>query len=137
MIFFNPPVGKTKFHELVNRGLVVKFKELRGFYLLNESLRRLGLREVPRLPEDVPKRSGEDILRLAFTLIDPLLFPAPPWMLVVETLDLKDADHARLKADMHREAVDALGNMVEKLAYFSGVLDALAVEEADAKSGGE
>ncbi len=56
-------------------------------------------------------------------------------MLTVEELDLKDADHARLLADLHRDAVTALGSAVEKLAYFSGVLDAQVMMEAETKSG--
>jgi len=39
----------------------------------------MGLREVASLP-DVTRRSAEDLVRLAFTLIDPDLFPAPSWM---------------------------------------------------------
>jgi len=50
-----------------------------GFYRLNESRCRMGLREVASLP-DVTRRSAEDLVRLAFTLIDPDLFPAPSWM---------------------------------------------------------
>jgi hypothetical protein len=82
---------------------------IRGFYLLNASLRRLGLREVPSLSESAATRSTEDLLRLAFTLVDPEAFPAPSWLLVVEELDLKDADHARLPPDLHRGPVTALG----------------------------
>jgi hypothetical protein len=48
-------------------------KGIRGFYKLNESLRRLGLREVPSLPQDPSKRTTEEILRMAFTQIDPVV----------------------------------------------------------------
>lgn len=70
------------------------------------------------------RRTTEDILRLAFTMIDHELFPAPSWLLTVDALDLKDADHARLLADLHREPVNEFDSAVEKLAYFGGTLDA-------------
>ena len=104
-------------------------KGIRGFYLLNASLRRLGLREVADLPKDPTERSMEDIIRLGFSLIDPLAFPPPSWLLTVETIDMKDADHARRIADQHREAVDALDNVYLKIAYQGGVLDAQVMAE--------
>ena len=122
--FFDPPMPRSTFHDLVSKGIVLPVKGLRGFYKLNESLSRLGLREVPSLPEDVSKLSGEDIVRLAFAGIDRGVFPDPSWMLRVEALDVKDIDHASLLADKHREHVEALDCAEEKLAYFSGVLDA-------------
>ena len=133
--YFDPPLPRSTFHDFVNKGTIIPMKGIRGFYLLNASLRRLGLREVPSLPESAATRSTEDLLRLAFTLIDPDIFPAPSWMLEVEELDLKDADHARLLADLHRDPVTALGSAVEKLAYFGGVLDAQVMMEAEMKSG--
>ena len=106
-------------------------KGIRGFYLLNASLRRLGLREVADLPKDPTERSMEDIIRLGFSLIDPLAFPPPSWLLTVETIDMKDADHARRIADQHREAVDALDNVYLKIAYQGGVLDAQVMAEGE------
>lgn len=134
--YFDPPLPRSTFHDFVNKGTIIPMKGIRGFYLLNASLQRLGLREVPSLPESAATRSTEDLLRLAFTLIDPDVFPAPSWMLEVEELDLKDADHARLLADLHREPVTALGSVIEKLAYFGGVLDAQVMMEAEMKSDG-
>ena len=113
----------------MNKGKIVPMKGLRGFYLLNDSLRRLGLREVPALPE-CKKRSVEDILRLAFTLIDPDIFPAPPWTIFNEAIDAEVMDHARLHAEKHREKVDILESAQEKLAYFAGVLEAQAMMDA-------
>ena len=49
--FFSPPLASSTFHDLVNKGMITPMKGIRGFYLLNDSLRRLGLREVPKLPE--------------------------------------------------------------------------------------
>ena len=131
MHFIEPPIGKTKFHDLVKRGLIVKVKELRGFFRLNESLRRLGLREVASLPKDIPKRSTEEILRLAFTAIDPLTFPQPSWADAAEGLDMNDVDHARLLFNLHREFVEELETPHERLHYFAGVLDHQRIMESE------
>lgn len=95
-------------------------KGIRGFYLLNASLRRLGLREVPKLPAETPTRSMEDIVRLAFSLIDPDLFPPPSWMLTVEEVEFRKVEHARMIADSHREHVEALDEAELKIAYLAG-----------------
>jgi len=58
--YFDPPLARSTFHDLVNKGKILPMKHLHGFYLLNASLRRLGLREVASLPKDVPKRSTEE-----------------------------------------------------------------------------
>jgi hypothetical protein len=60
------------------------------------------------LPKPPAAPSLEDIIRLAFTLIDRDLFPAPSWLLPAEAIDIKDADHARRLADRHRDKVEAL-----------------------------
>ncbi len=135
--YFEPPLPRSTFHDFVNKGVIIPMKGIRGFYLLNASLRRLGLREVPKLPEEPAARSLEDIVRLAFSLIDPELFPAPSWLLTVEELDIKEADHARLLADQHREAVTALDGAELKIAYLGGVLDALVMIEEGMKAGRE
>lgn len=109
-------------------------KEIRGYYLLNESLRRMGLREVRELPSKLKSRSLEDIVRLAFTAIDRDLFPEPSWLLHVEGIDLKDADHAMNLADHHRKRVNSLESIPLKLAYFQGVLDWVSIMETEADS---
>ena len=134
--FFDPPLPRSTFHDLVNKGKIVPLKDLRGFYRLNDSLRRLGLREVPSLPQEPAKRSTEDILRLAFTMLDPVIFPAPPWLLTVEELDLRDIDQARFLATAHRDNLADLGSVAMKLEYFGGVLAAQTLLEEDAKPGG-
>lgn len=130
--YFDPPLPRSTFHDLVNKGKIIPMKGMRGFYLLNESLRRLGLREVRALPAEPESRSLEDIVRLAFTLVDADIFPAPSWLLHVEAIDLKDADHARKLADQSREKVASYDGVLLKLAYFQGVLDWVSMEEADA-----
>ena len=121
--FFDPPLARSTFHDLVNQGKIIPLKGVRGLYLLNDSLRRLGLREVPCLPKDPAQRSMEDILRLGFTMIDELLFPLPSWVMMGEDLDSKEVDHARRVAIEHQESIASLDSIEEKLAYFAGVLD--------------
>ena len=134
--FFDPPISTSTFHELVNKGRIVSMKELRGYYLLNDSLRRLGLREVPHPPKNDGAPSLADLARLAFTMLDYRLFPAPSWMLQVEALDLKLVDHARRMADQYRGPVEELGSVEEKVAYFSGAVEAQEMIEADAEREG-
>jgi hypothetical protein len=122
--YFVPPLPRSTFHDFVNKGTIIPMKGVRGFYLLNASLRRLGLREVPKLPEEASTRSMEDIVRLAFSLIDSDLFPPPTWMLTVENLEQRDLEHARMLADLHRDEVSALDGAELKMAYLTGVLDA-------------
>lgn len=125
--FFDPPLARSTFYDFVNKGMIVPLKGIRGFFRLNDSLRRLGLREVPHPPREATGPSTEDLVRLAFNLIDPLLFPDPPWILTAEVVNVKDVDHALLLAQVHRENVEALESSVEKLAYFGGVLDCQAM----------
>ena len=81
------------------------------------------------------RRTTEDIVRLAFTTIDPVAFPAPAWMLREEELDPRDAEHARLVADLHRESINRLTSIEEKIAYGGGVLDAQFMMDEERRSG--
>ena len=129
--FFDPPLARSTFYDLRNKGKIVPLKDIEGMYLLNESLRRLGLREVKEIPKEPYARSLEDIVRLAFTLIDRELFPEPSWLLHAALIDLKDADHASKLAAQYREKVDSYDSAQLKLAYFQGVLDWVSLEEAE------
>lgn len=126
--YFSPPLASSTFYDLVNKGRITPMKGLKGYYCLNDSLRRLGLREVPSLP-DARRRSGEDIVRLAFTVIDPEAFPAPPWMLSEEPLDARDVDAGLRIAEHCRADVEALESPLLKTHYMAGVLDAEFVRE--------
>jgi len=132
--YFSPPLASSTFHDFVNKGKIVPLKGIRGFYKLNDSLRRLGLREVARFPAEIQKRTIEDIVRLAFTLIDRDLFPEPSWLLFEEAIGLNDAEHARLIADQHRDKVESHDHVKLKLAYFQGVIDWAAMMEAEGES---
>jgi hypothetical protein len=126
--YFEKPLPRSTFHDLVSKGKITPFKDLKGFYELNASLRRMGLPQVRELPNP---QSMEDIVRLAFTLIDRNLFPEPSWLLTVEAIDMKVADHARLLADRHRDKVESFDHVALKLAYFQGVLDWPAMEKTE------
>ncbi|MEI7911029.1 MAG: hypothetical protein WCK77_15445 [Verrucomicrobiota bacterium] len=135
--YFDKPMPSSTFHDMVGKGVIVPLKGLKGFYKLNDSLRRMGLREVPSLPNPLPKRCAEDIARLALTMIDPAAFPAPSWMLCVEALDVLDADHALLIADRHTEPINGLATLDEKVAYGAGVVDGMVLNEADTTVDGD
>lgn len=121
--FFNPPMPPSTFHDRVNEGIIVPIKGMRGFYKLNDSLRRLGLREVSDVPQKVSSRTTEDIIRLAFNAIDPVLFPPPSWLMDVEVIDGRDADHACVLMERYSDAVAALTTAGEKHSFMQGVLD--------------
>ena len=126
--YFDKPLPTSTFHDLVSKGKIIPMKQMRGFYYLNDSLRRLGLREVQELPRPADAPSLEDVVRLAFSMIDPRLFPPPSWLLRVESLDGKDVDHAILIARQHGDFVQSFDHIELKLAYFQGVLDSLVIE---------
>jgi hypothetical protein len=79
----------------------------------------------------VASRSTEDIFRLAFSAIDPDVFPAPSWLLIVKAIDGKDADHAERIIAQHVDAVMTLGSDREKQHYLQSALDAATAIEAD------
>ena len=131
--FFEKPLPQSSFHDCVNKGRIIPWPGMRGRFLVNESLRRMGLPKISEIPKEKKVRSLEDLTRFAFTLIDVLLFPAPSWLLAEETINLVDGDHACRVADQHRDSVEALSSPDLKLAYFSGVLDAVFLAEEDAR----
>jgi hypothetical protein len=124
--FFSPPLARSTFHDLVNKGQIIPMKGLKGFYLMNESRRRLGFKELREIPKG-ETRSMEDVVRLAFTLIDDLLFPAPSWLLHVGSICVEDVDYAVALADRYRDQIDSYAEVELKLAYFQGVLDYASV----------
>jgi hypothetical protein len=135
--FFSPPLPRSTFHDFVSKGKIIPLKGIRGFYKLNDSLRRLGLREVAKLPEDPPSRTTEDIIRLAFHSIDPEVFPSPSWLMEEAAIDGKDAELAELVFARHAEEVTALGSDRERHHYLQGVLDGHWIKEAEAKADGD
>ena len=122
--FFEPPIGKSTFHDLVARGKIAELEELRGFYRLNESLHRLGLPQV----EEIPRGSTGALDKLALAdialhLCMPDELPAPSAVLehaltadeVLEVVSLQRAYSQQLSA-IHIPA--------ERLKFAQGVRDA-------------
>ena len=52
-------------------------------------------------------------------------------------LFMRDLDHAKHLAGMHREAIESLESFQEKAGYGAGALDAQAVLETETTSGAE
>lgn len=132
--YFENGLPPSTFYDRVEEGKILPWPAMKGKFFLNASLQRMGLPTEKELPKAVPGRSLEDVCRLAFTLIDPVLFPAPPWLLKVEAIDSVVADHAERLADQYRDKLATLKTPEEKLAYFGGALDAQVLIEADNES---
>ena len=127
---FTPPLPKSTFYDRVKEGKIIPMKELPGYFKLNASLARLGLPLLKQLPARSEVPSLEDIVRLAFSLIDPVIFPSPSWIGMVESIDSKDIEHARSIAGQHCERVSGYGSIECKLAYLQGALDYVAMMES-------
>jgi hypothetical protein len=130
--YFDKPLPTSTFHDKVNEGIIIPLKGLKGFYKLNDSLARLGLRPVMKLPDPLPTRTTDEIIRLAFHAINPEVFPAPSWLLDAEAIDGTDASHAALLVEKHATHVAKLDSDQEKQAYLQGVLDAAFMLAQDA-----
>jgi hypothetical protein len=120
--FFHPPIGKTTFYDMVNRGIILPITGVRGYFRLNDSLRRMGLREV-KAPPSNPHCSEVDYLRMAFNTIDKRIFPEPPCSLDWEPLP-QDLSHIKFLADLHRKHIEQWGSIEEKVGYANGAVDA-------------
>ena len=120
--YFSPPLASSTFYDFVNKGKIVPMKGIRGYYKLNDSLVRLGLRPVPELP-DLAKRTDEDITRLAFHMMDEDTFPPPPWF-GDDEMSLADVDVHRLKLGMalHASALADIKDVILKHSYLDGAL---------------
>ena len=121
--YFEKPMPTSTFHDLVHKGKIIPFKHMRGRFLLNASLRRLGLREVSELPRPPSELSLEDIVRLAFSMIDSDLFPRPRWMQNITSIPVKDLEHAHRLISILRGRVEKQESPQAKLAYLESVLD--------------
>jgi hypothetical protein len=130
--YFDKPLPTSTFHDKVNEGIIVPLRGVKGFYKLNDSLARLGLRPVMKLPDPLPTRTTDEIIRLAFHAINPEVFPAPSWLLDAEAIDGTDASHAELLVEKHATHVAKLDSDQEKQAYLQGVLDAAFMLAQDA-----
>jgi hypothetical protein len=122
--FFAPPIGKSTFYNLVKRGVIVKIKEVQGYYLLNESLVRLGLPPVSELPAtpDAAQREVQ-LAELAMRLAAPDVVRPPRWMLGDVILTDHEKSHVALLAMFHQRQMEDVTERPEREAYVDGVLD--------------
>ena len=125
-----PPIGKTKFHELVHEGKVVRAPTGKGRYLLYATCRNLGLEVPAELGLEVPAeldaavgRPRQDVMRWAFSMIDPKIFPTPGWAIGGESFP--EYSRAKLYAQYLEPTVMKLGPAPKKLAFLAGLIDAL------------
>jgi len=59
---FNPPPGKTSFHDWVNKGHIVKARSITGYYLLNATRVRQGMNPIDvRKYREAIKPSSKDL----------------------------------------------------------------------------
>lgn len=124
MKFFAPPISDTKFYELVNSGKVVQIKGVKKYYALNESLKRLGLREVERPLIFESKRPLEEIARLAFWIIDPDHFLEPSWASEEHELNENETRIAAEIIETHESNLLSFENPALRIQYAQGVIDA-------------
>jgi len=122
--FFEPPIGKSTFFDLVNRGKVAEIKELRGFYRLNESLRRLGLSQVEEIPRSAAGGLDKRVLAdFALDLCMPDELPVPSEILS-QALSADDVLEVIRLQGVYSQGLSALHSREERIAFAQGVKDA-------------
>jgi hypothetical protein len=123
--FFDPPIGRSTFFDLVERGKIAKVKGLRGYYRLNESLRRLGMPEVEKLPGNGGSNeplSARILVDLALSLCIPDL-PEPSELLTHALSGEEVLKVLRLQR-AYDFALLGIESLPERLAFAQGVRDA-------------
>jgi hypothetical protein len=133
--FFDPPIGRSTFFDLVERGKIAKVKGLRGYYRLNESLRRLGMPEVEKLPGN----GGDDgplndrvLVDFALSLCIPEL--PEPGELLNHALSGQEVLQVLRFQRSYDFALRGIKSLPERLAFAQGVRDAACTLAAEAAS---
>jgi len=122
---FDPPIGKSTFFDLVERGKIAKVRGLRGYYRLNESLRRLGMPEVEKLPGNGGDDSAlnERVLAdFALSLCIPEL-PEPSELLTHALTGAEVLTVLRLQRS-YSFALKGIKALPDRLAFAQGARDA-------------
>ena len=57
--YFSPPLARSTFYDLVNRGKIQPVSGVRGYYRLNASLQRMGMPVVKELPPESPPQKED------------------------------------------------------------------------------
>jgi len=122
---FDPPIGRSTFFDLVERGKIAKVKGLRGYYRLNESLRRLGMPEVEKPPGNAGDESSLNdriLADFALSLCIPEL-PEPSELLSHALSGEEVLKVLRLQRT-YSFALKGLKALPERLAFAQGARDA-------------
>jgi len=123
MKFFSPPIGTTTFYDLVKRSKIAPVPGLRGYYRLNESLKRLKLPPVTKRPYSEKEKDSIMVLsQLALNLLMPGKILTPPqlldrWLTVTETEKLKEM------VKQFRAALDKFETDEDRMDFAQGVMD--------------
>lgn len=123
---FDPPIGKSTFYDLVERGKIVPIKGLRGFYRLNESLRRLGMPPAARVSEGTSRPGTLDdasLAEIALALAMPDEVMAPAALLDHELTGKEVLQVARLQRAYSQKLCE-IHDSRERLGFAQGVRDA-------------
>jgi len=127
--YFEPKLARSTFFDLVENGKIVRVKGLRGYYRLNESLRRLGLPSVqqPKIDRSSGNTvSDQAIADIALSSCMPDQLPAPSELLCRELSADVILKVARLRW-AYSEALAGINAPDERLHFAQGVRDAAAL----------
>ena len=134
LAFFNPKPGRSTFFDWVNQGLVVR-GPAKGYYKLNESLRRLRLPAVDAAQylEEHRTQSKAEQLRQRHFLALTLVIPEALHVFTTEDIPntLTDAEIDEVKGLVNSNEGELNANSItdatERLAFVGGALKALDV----------
>jgi hypothetical protein len=133
MKYFKPKIGKSTFYDLVQRGKIAEVHGLRGYYRLNESLRRLGLPAVDQLPSDERTSDGlsdRALVDIALSICMPDELPVPSELLA----HALTADEVLKVGSLQRAYSVALSDIHDRRArlnFAQGVRDAGMTMESE------
>lgn len=131
--YFEPKIAKSTFYDLVNRGKIAGVPGLRGYYRLNESLSRLGMPPVEKLPGAAEKSTGlsdRALVDIALSICMPDELPAPSELLSHPLT----ADEVLKISQMQRiysASLDKIDNSQGRLKFVEGVRDAATLNEVN------
>ena len=131
--YFEPQIGKSTFYDLVNSGKIAKVKGLRGYYRLNESLRRLGLPAVDQLrrTEESPViLEGIALVDIALSICMPDELLLSSELLIRELTSDEEAKVVQL-CQIYDHRLSEIANPAERLRFAQGVRDAAMMLGAD------
>ena len=122
---FDPPIGRSTFFDLVERGKIAKVKGLRGYYRLNESLRRMGMPEVERPPGNARDESSLNDRILADFALSLCISELPePSELLIHALSGEEVLKVLRLQRSYSFALRTIKLLPERLAFAQGVRDA-------------